>query len=377
MPPQPVSLAPVREGGVRRNRGIYIPVRLRLTPEARFTAGYTATNSYLNPGLLVCRDQSCQLDYATDHTGNLLFAEFARPLGERWELGAGLGLYRMDEIPDWAVPLRLATDHALRAFHEDILREDSLPALSDAPDGRQHFSISDFAGRRLVLEQGRAYLLPLRFDLTRYFMLRQTSRASLGLNAGLHVSLPVEGGAGSLAGETAFARSIDAGVSLNLIRVRRLTDAVSSTIHLQLARFRTGVHVRYPDSPLMSDDTLRSQYALSFGLRFDDTFGGRAPCSFAMSQLSTSAPYDKGQHYTYDPVLFAGGNNLRGALAGANEYGMVSFGCEHRGRSFQAALVEDIGGLSQLIGDDGAGTSYDPDFAVSITVSWALGRSEQ
>jgi hypothetical protein len=373
-PPAPVYLAPVREGGARRNREIYIPANLAVAPESRITLGYTASNSYLNPGLLTCRDFSCQLSYATDHTGNLLYAEIRQPVLARFELGFGLGLYQMDEIPGWALPWQIAGDSALRRFHEDILQEESLPNLSAAPDGRQLFSLTDFDGRELTLVTGHAYGLPLRLDLTRYAVLKQTDRVGISLNGGLHLAVPIDSGRDPERGETAFARSVDAGVSINLVRTRRISATVSSTIHVQLGRFRTGAHVRYPDSPVMTDDSHRSQYALTYGLRFDGTFGGRAPCSFALSQTATSALYDQARHYTWDPLVFAGGNNLRGALAGANDYAMLSFACEHRGRSFQATLVEDIGGLSQLFGDDGAGTSYDPDFAVSLSVSWALGR---
>jgi hypothetical protein len=128
---------------------------------------------------------------------------------------------------------------------------------------------------------------------------------------------------------------------------------------------------------LHGDDDVRSQYALTWGLSFAGTFEGRAPCSFGMSQLSMSAHYDKAHYWTWDPLVFEGGNNLRGAILGANDYGVLSFGCELRGRRYQVSLVEDIGGFSQLLSDDGSGTSYDPDFAVGVAVSWVLGRRKR
>ena len=53
-PPQPILLAPVREGGVLKNRGINIPLNTALAPERRLALGYTASNSYLNSSRL-CR----------------------------------------------------------------------------------------------------------------------------------------------------------------------------------------------------------------------------------------------------------------------------------------------------------------------------------
>jgi len=373
-PPEPVMLAPIYEGGARKNRGISMPPNLRLAPELRLTTGYTASNSYLNPAYMICRGGGCRLDYETDHTGNLLFANLTRPLLARWEIGFGLGIYRLDRIPDWALPQRLASDSALRRFHEGVLGEDSLPAVSGARDDRLVFALTDFAGRSLELEPERNYLLPLRIDLTRYFALRRTSRVSMGLNAGVHLSQPLEGDPGSGSGATALARGLDAGLSLNFLRSRRFTPNLSSTFHVQLARFRSDAHVTSAASPVSWDDSNRSQYALTFGLRFDGTFGGRAPCSLALSQITQSAPYDKDNYWTIDPVVFEGGNNLRGALAGANDYGVFTYACDYRSRRWQIALVEDIGGLSQLIDDDGAGTSYDTDFAVSFSVSWNPGR---
>jgi hypothetical protein len=196
----------------------------------------------------------------------------------------------------------------------------------------------------------------------------------MGLNAGLHLSIPLEGDPGSGAGDTAFSRGVDAGISLNFVRNRRLTANLSSTFQVQLAKLRSDVHVTSSASPLSWDDPNRSQYALTYGLRFAATFGGKAPCSFAMSQITDTAHFDKDSYWTVDTVVFEGGNNLRGALAAANDYGVLNFACEHRQRRYQLSLVEDIGGLSQLIDDDGAGPSYDTDFAVSVSVSWSLGQ---
>jgi hypothetical protein len=268
---------------------------------------------------------------------------------------------------------QLASDEFLDFFHQEILREDSLPALSNAPDGRQVFSMTDLDGRRLTLEPERFYALPLRLDLTRYVEIRQTSRVRMGLNAGLHVAVPLEGDVDSTVGRTAFSRGVDLGLSANFVRVRRLTANLSSTFHVQLARFRNDVHVSNPNSPLHGDDDMRSRYALTYGLRFDGTFEGRAPCSFGVSQLTVSASFDKDRYWAWDPLVFAGGNNVRGALLGANDYGVLSFGCEFRGRQYQVSLVEDIGGLSQVFFDDGSGTSYDPDFAVGVAVAWVIG----
>jgi hypothetical protein len=375
-PPEPVLVAPVFEGGVRKNRGIAIPVNLRAGPERRVGGGYTASNSYLNPGLLVCRDGSCRLDYETDHTGNLFFVGVTQPLLRAFEVGFTIGTYEMGDIPDLALVHRLASDGALRTFHEDVLHEDSLPELSQAPDGRQVFTMTDLEGRRLTLVAGHRYALPLRVDLTRYFDIRRTSRARMSLSAGAHLSYPLEGDLDAATGHTAMVRGLDFGLSVDFTRSRRITSNVSSTWHVQLGRFRQDVHVVNASSPRQGDDRVRSQYALTFGLRFANMFSGNAPCSFSLGQVTTSALFDKDTYWTQDTVLFEGGNNLRGALAGANDYGVATFACEHRRREFQLSLVEDIGGLSQLIDDDGAGTSYDPDFAVGVTISWNPGQRE-
>jgi hypothetical protein len=374
-PPTPagVFFEPVYEGGVRKNRGIHIPVNLRPAPQQRIAAGYTASNSYLNPGLLVCRDRSCELEYESDHTGNLLFVSLAQPLFGRFEIVLTAGTYRMNNIAGFSPVHQLASDRALEAFHENILGADSLPTLSNAPAGRQVFTMTDLAGRRLTLEPAHHYALPLRFDLTRYVEIRQTGRARMNLNAGVHMAYPLEGDLGDSVGATAFSRGMDVGVSANFIRSRRLTGRLSSTFHVQVARFRSDVHVVNPRSPLAGDDKLRSQYALTYGLRFNGTFNGNAPCSLSMSQLTNSAHFDKQRYWTDDPVVFEGGNNLRGALAGANDYGVISFACEHNGRQFQVSLAEDIGGFSQLTSEDGSGTSYDPDFTVGVVISWNLG----
>lgn len=367
---------PIHEGGVRRNRGINIPINSRAGPEHRLTAGYTASNSYLNPGLLVCADRgrSCQLEYETDHTGNLYYFDWSLPLFNRWEVGLGVSSYRMDEITAWSPAHRLAGDSVLRRFHEDILGEDSLPAISNAVDGRQVFSMTDRAGRELVLAPQHSHWLPLRFSLTRYFSLLQTERSFIALNTGIHLSHPFTTDSGVGGNGVALSRGTDFGLSVNLVRSKRITARVSSTWHLQLARFRTDVHVVNERSPWFSDDRLRSQYGLSWGLSFAGTFSGAAPCSVGLSQLSASALFDKSDYWTWDPLVFEGGNNLRGAILGANDLGLVSFSCTFRGRRMQLALAEDIGGFSQLVGDDGAGTSYDPDFTVSISVSWQLGQ---
>ena len=366
-------IEPVYEGGVRKNRGINIPANLRLDPGQRLSFGYTASNSYLNPGFLVCADRSCQLEYESDHTGNLLHLGYRRLLLRAFELGVTVGTYQMNNIPGISPVHQLAGDDFLRFFHEEILREDSLPTLSNAPDDRQAFSMTDLDGRRLTLEPERFYALPLRLDLTRYVDIRQTGRVRMGLNAGLHLSVPLEGDVDLSAGQSAFSRGVDFGISANFVRVRRLTANVSSTFHVQLARFRNDVHVSNVNSPLHGDDDARSQYALTYGLRFDGTFRGRAPCSFGVSQLSMSAQFDQARYWTWDPLVFEGGNNHRGAILGANDYGMLSFGCEFRGRQYQVSLVEDIGGFSELLSDDGSGTSYDPDFAVGVAVSWVIG----
>ncbi len=222
-PPEPVFIAPIREGGVRKHRGMSIPPNLGFGPARRIGVGYTASNSYLNPGLLVCENSDCQLDYETDHTGNLLFVDFSQPVLDAWEFGLGFGVYRMSEITRFSPLHRLASDQAIRKSHEDILGEDSLPTLSGAPDGRQRFSLSDFAGRRLTLEPDRVYALPLRLDLTRYFAFRPNPRTRLGLNLGLHLAWPLEGDIGSGPGESALARGADAGLAVNVLRSRRIT----------------------------------------------------------------------------------------------------------------------------------------------------------
>jgi hypothetical protein len=350
-------------------------VNLRFGPERRVGLGYTATNSYLNPGLLVCLNRACQLEleYETDHTGNLEYFDWSQPLFGAWEFGLGIGSYEMGQVSAWSPLHRLARDRTLRRFHEDVLGEESLPGISGAPDDREVFSLSDFDGRRLTLEAGRHYWLPLRLDLTRYFEFQPSVRQRIAFNVGLHLAVPLEGDPGSAAGETAFARGVDSGLSANFVRARQITPNVASTIHVQIARLRSDVYVVNENSPLHGDDRLRSQYAVTWGLRFGNTFSGRAPCSVSLGQLTNSAHYDKQMHYSYDPLVFEGGNNLRGALAGANDYGFVSFACEYRQRHIQVAFIEDLGGLSQLIDDDGAGTSYDPDFAVSLSASWRLG----
>lgn len=368
-PPEPVFLAPVYEGGVRKNRGISIPVNLGPAPERRIAVGYTAWNSYSNPGLLVCadRNRSCELEYEADHTGNLLFANFSLPILEHWEIRIGFASFRMDDVAGWSPVHQLVSDDTLRTFHEDILQEDSLPALSNAPDGRQVFAMTDLVGRRLALEPERDYLAPLRLDLTRYLVLRATAKARMTLSVGMHLSHPLEG---------TYARGIDLGISTNFTHSRRMTSNLSSTWHVQVARFRQDVHVVNQDSPFHGDELERSQYALTWGLRFAGTFAGAAPCSVGLSQFSNSAHFDKERYWTWDRTVFEGGNNLRGAILGANDYGVVSFACEYRGRRMQIALAEDIGGFSQFLSRDGSGTSYDPDFTVSVSVSWSPGRGE-
>jgi hypothetical protein len=280
----------------------------------------------------------------------------------------------MNNVAGFSPVHQLANDRALRSFHETILGEDSLPVLSNAPRGRQIFTMTDVDGRRLTLKPEHHYALPLRVDLTRYVDIRQTGRVRMSLNASVHLSYPLEGDLSDSIGATAFSRGMDVGLSANFIRSRSLTDQVSSTFHVQVARFKSDVRVVNPRSPLAGDDSLRSQYALTYGLRFNGMFNGRAPCSFSISQVTNSAHFDKQRYWTADLVVFEGGNNLRGALAGANDYGVLSFACEHKDRQFQVSLVEDIGGLSQFIGDDGAGTSYDPDFAIGVAISWNLGK---
>jgi hypothetical protein len=371
--PQPILLAPVHEGGVLKNRGINIPLNTALAPEQRLAFGYTAANSYLNPGRL-CRftDSVCEVAYETDHTGNLWFVDLRQPLFGFWELGVGLGTYRMDRIPDLAVPHRFARDRALRVFHEDVLGEDSLPTLSGAPDGRQLFALEDPAGRDLVLAAEHTYALPLRLDLVRYVDIRGNERAHLGINLGMHLSYPLEGDPAAAIGQTAFARGMDFGVSVNFVRAVRTTANLTSSFHVQLARFRSDLDVLNPNSPVNGDDPLRSQYALTYGLHFAGTFGGRAPCAFSMGQVTNTAHYDKDRYWAWDLVYAPGGDNLRGSLAGANDFGVMTFGCERRAALFQVAVVEDIAGLSQFVSDDGSGPSYDPDLAVSVSVSWSL-----
>jgi len=367
--PLPVFMAPVYEGGIRKNRGISIPVNLRVEPSRRLTVGYTASNSYLNTGYITCqRPPACRADYQSDHTGNLLFANLSIPVLRHWEAGLGLATYRMGQIAGWSPVHRLVSDSVLRGFHENILSEDSLPELSNAPDDRQIFSMTDLAGRQLTLTPEHDYLLPLRIDMTRFLSLRETDRARMTLNAGVHMAWPLE---------SALARGVDAGVSANFVHSRRITANVASTWHVQLARFRQDVHVVNPDSPRHGDDLLRSQYALTWGLRFNGTFKGAAPCSFSMSQLSTTAQYDKQTYWSADTVIFEGGNNLRGAILGANDFGVLTYACEYRGRQMQVSIAEDIGGFSQFLSRDGAGTSYDPDLTISVSVSWVPGRGEK
>lgn len=372
-PPQPVYLAPIYEGGVRNNRSIHIPVNLRIGPERRIGFGYTASNSFLDPGFLVCADRSCRLDYETDHTGNLLFASVTQPVLDAFELGFSVATYQMGKIPSLLLVHQLASDSVLRSFHENILHEESLSELAGVPDGRQVFTMTDLGGRRLTLEAGHSYALPLRFDLTRYFTIRRTQKSQMSLNAGAHLSYPLEGDLDASSGHTALARSMDFGISVNFTHTRRLTPNVASTYHVQIAKFKSDVHVVNPNSPLQGDDNLRSQYTLTYGLRFGGTFAGKAPCSFALSQFSVASQFDLGKYWTQDPIVYEGGDNLRSAIMGTNDYGVATFACDYRGRQLQASVVEDIGGFSQLITDDGAGNSYDPDLAVSVSASWTLG----
>lgn len=372
-PPQAVYLSPIYEGGVRNNRSIHVPVNLRSGPERRISVGYTASNSFLDPGFLVCADRSCRLDYETDHTGNLLFVSVTQPVFAAFELGFSVATYRMGKIPSLLLLHQLASDSVLRSFHENLLNQESLPELASAPDGRQVFTMTDLAGRRLTLTAGHVYALPLRLDLTRYFTIRRTQKTQMSLNAGAHLSYPLQGDLDASSGRTALSRGMDFGISVNFTHSRRLTPNVASTYHVQIVKFKTDVHVVNPNSPLQGDDNLRSQYALTYGLRFGGTFAGKAPCSFALSQLSVTSQFDKGKYWTQDPVVFEGGDNLRSAIMGANDYGAVTFACDYRGRQFQLSVIEDIGGFSQLISDDGAGTSYDPDLAVSVSASWTLG----
>ena len=373
--PSPILLAPVHEGGVLKNRGISIPLNTALAPERRLAFGYTVSNSYLNPGRL-CRfsDGFCEVEYETDHTGNLWFVDLRQPLFGFWELGVGLGTYELDQIPDWAVPHRLASDEVLRSFHEDILREDSLPAISGAPDGRQVFALEDPAGRNLVLAAEHTYALPLRLDLVRYVDMRRRERAHMGVNVGVHLSYALEGDLDATIARTAFSRGMDLGISANFVLAVRTTANLTSSFHVQLARFRSDVDVLNANSPVNGDDALRSQYALTYGLGFAGTFGGRAPCAFSIGQVTNTAHYDKDTYWAWDLVYFPGGDNVRGSLAGANDFGVATFGCERRAALFQVAVVEDIAGFSQIVTDDGSGTSYDPDLAVSVTVSWSLGN---
>ncbi len=373
--PEPILLAPVYEGGVLKNRGINIPLNAALAPARRVSLGYTVSNSYLNPGRL-CRfnDGVCQVAYETDHTGNLWFVDLHQPLVGAWELGVGLGTYRLDEIPDWALPHRLASDSVLRSVHEDVLREDSLPAISGAPDGRQVFALEDPAGRDLMLASGHSYALPLRLDLVRYLDMQSNERVHMGVNVGMHLSYALEGDLDASIGRTAFSRGTDFGISANFVRAVRTTANLTSSFHVQLARFRSDVDVQHPNSPVNGDDLLRSQYALTYGLGFAGTFGGRVPCAFSIGQVTNTAHYDKDTYWAWDLVYSPGGDNVRGSLAGANDFGVATFGCERRGTLFQVAIVEDIAGFSQVVTDDGSGTSYDPDLAVSVAVSWSLGN---
>lgn len=375
-PPEPAALAPIFEGGIRKQRALSILPVLQLAPERRLSVVYTASNSYLNPGFLCSSGGDCPVEYETDHTGNLFHIDFSQPLGRAWEFGVGIGSYRLDDIADWALPQQLASDSALRNFHEDLLGEDSLPTLSGAPDGRQRFSYRDPAGRQLQLEEGHDYVLPLRVDFRRYFRFGRATDAAMVVKTGLHVAGPLGGQTTAPPGDAALVRGIDVGLSVDFLRSAQLSPTLSHSFYVQIARTRSDVHVADERSPQNADDPERSQYALFWGLRFGGTFGGRAACSFSLGQISNSAHYDKGTYWAWDPAVFEGGNNIRGALAGANDYGVLAFGCERRGRHYQLALVEDIGGVSQLFADGGAGTSYDPDFAVSLSASWRLGAGQ-
>lgn len=379
--PQPIRLAPIHEGGVLKNRGINIPLNTALAPERRLALGYTASNSYLNPGR-VCLNAhldptpqfpDCMAAYETDHTGNLWFIDLRQPLSDYWELGVGVGTYRLDEIPGWAVPHRLASDEALRRFHEDLLGQDSLPTISGAPDGRQVFSLEDTAGRDLILDAGHSYALPLRLDLVRYIDMRSNAHAHMGVNVGMHLSTALEGDLDGTIGRTAFTRGTDFGISANFVRAVQTTPNLTSSYHVQLARFRSDIEVQNPISPVNADEPVRSQYALTYGLGFANTFGGRAPCAFSIGQVSNTSHYDRGTYWAWDLVYYPGGNNVRGSLVGANDFGVLTFGCERRATLFQVAIVEDIPGFSEIVTDDGAGPSYDHDLAVSVAVSWSLG----
>jgi hypothetical protein len=355
-----------------------IPVNLRFEPERRLSVGYTASNSYLNDDVLflnldvrTCAPRFCRVFYETDHTGNLLFVDYTQPLLEKWEFGFGLASYELDEPFAWSPLHQLVNDSVLASFHEHILHEDSLPVRSQAPNDRLYFSLTDYSRRTLVLRPEHRYALPLRLDLSRYVSFKSGRRGRMGLNVGIHLSYPLEGDLSAT--ESAFARSMDIGVAVNFVRSLRLTPNLSSTFHVELAKFRSSAHVVNPNSPVTGDDGLRSQYALTYGLRFAGTFGGKAPCSFSMAQLTTTAEYDKQSHNAADYVVFEGGNNLRGALAGANDYGVLSFACEYRRRQLQVSFIEDIEGLSQIFTGDGSSNSYDTDFAVSLSASWELG----
>jgi len=366
--PRALELLPVFEGGPLKNRGLSIPANPRFAPVRRIDVGYTASNSFLNPGLVCTSGSNCPIEYETDHTGNLVFVSLSQPINARWEFSFATGGYRLDDIPRWMPLHQLASDRMLRRFHEDILREDSLPQLSHAPDGRQRFSLNDLAGRELTLTAGRAYALPLRLDLTRFVDIRRTDRARMGFNAGIHLTRPID---------AEFARGVDLGLTAGFVHALRMTANVTATFEVQIARFRSDVHVVNPASPQNADDALRSLYTLTFGWAFAGTFGGRAPCAFAIGQRSNTAHYDKGTYWTWDPLVREGGGNLRRSLVAANDFGVLSFGCERRRRTLQLALVEDIGGVSQLTAADGAGSSYDPDFAVSLAVGWKPGRARR
>jgi hypothetical protein len=331
------------------------------------TVGYTASNSYLNPGYLICRRPAqCRLDYQTDHTGNLPFVDYYQPILDRWELAFSASWYDMGNPARWSPIHQLVSDRMLRYFHEHILGEESLPELSGAPAGREIFYLTDYDGRSLTLEPNRVYTLPLRLDLTRYVDLRRTARARLSLNASLHVAYPLDG-------EDALSRGVDLGVSVNFIRSLRLTPNISSTFHLQLSKFRPGIHVVNEEAPLSGEHSPRSGYALTYGLRFASMFNGRAPCSFALSEITNTARYDRDSVWAVDTVIFAGGKNLRSALTTANDFAVLSLACEHGPRQYQVAFVEDIAGFSQIFGTDGAAATYDPDFTVNASVSWRLG----
>jgi hypothetical protein len=224
-----------------------------------------------------------------------------------------------------------------------------------------------------MLAAGHSYALPLRLDLVRYVDMRSNAHAHMGVNVGMHLSYALEGDLDAAIGRTAFARGMDFGISANFVRAVQTTANLTSSFHVQLARFRSDVDVRNPNSPVNGDDVLRSQYALTYGLGFAGTFGGRAPCAFSIGQVTNTAHYDKDTYWAWDLVYYPGGDNVRGSLAGANDFGVATFGCERRATLFQVAIVEDIAGFSQIVTDDGSGSSYDPDLAVSVAVSWRLG----